>query len=178
MTTPSRNPPSSIKLQLRQESNFGCAVCGCPILEYHHIIRWEECKSHDVENLVALCPTHHTLLGKDHPDEAKNYKLNPYNKSKKGIQNKFVNQCVIDVVKLGRMYFHRSDPILQAYDKELLAVKSCEGRIEIDALFPDSNFLPDLQIQKTISMQKHKVCMTSNLEGIICEFVNLKEKIT
>ena len=60
----SRTVPPEVARHLRAEAGFGCAVCGCPILEYHHIIPWAERMHYEVEHMVALCRNHHQETGK------------------------------------------------------------------------------------------------------------------
>lgn len=66
----SRTIPVRIKRQLRQESAFGCRICGNPIIEYHHIVPYSECLEHDPSNMLVLCPTCHRKVGKwTHADQ-------------------------------------------------------------------------------------------------------------
>ena len=51
--------PASVARELRKEAGFGCCVCGHPIIEYHHIVPWEEEQHFRVEDMIALCPNHH-----------------------------------------------------------------------------------------------------------------------
>src|SRR5215813_575909 len=59
---PRGRPPIPVPLQrrVRQHCGFGCVICGCPIYQIDHIIPWERVKCHRFENLVTLCPNHHT----------------------------------------------------------------------------------------------------------------------
>jgi hypothetical protein len=59
----SRRPPAAVRRELRQEVNFGCAICGAPILQYHHIVPYSEEEHHDPDRMVALCPNHHQQAG-------------------------------------------------------------------------------------------------------------------
>lgn len=56
---PSRYIPAQIRRELRQEANFGCAFCGTPVIQYHHIIPYSEIEKHIPEEMVALCPNCH-----------------------------------------------------------------------------------------------------------------------
>ena len=75
--------PAEIKRQLRQEANFGCVVCGAPIIQYHHIIPYSEREHHDPEHMTVLCPNHHSHAGPDSealtPDMLYEYKSEPHN---------------------------------------------------------------------------------------------------
>lgn len=77
-----RNTPSSIARQLRQEANFGCAMRGCPMLENAHIIPYHITHEFPVEDMVALCPTCHTIADKGNYPESyfRQIKENPFNK--------------------------------------------------------------------------------------------------
>lgn len=55
----SRYIPADVRRELRKETNFGCAICGIPIIEYHHIIPFSDKQHHDPNHMIALCPTHH-----------------------------------------------------------------------------------------------------------------------
>ncbi len=75
-----RLPPEPIRQRLRAEAGFGCAYCGNPILEYHHIIPWRDEQLHRPEHMVALCPTHHTEIANFPRSYAYKLKSNPHNK--------------------------------------------------------------------------------------------------
>ena len=51
--------PKMTRREVRQRSGFGCSACGCPIIQYHHIVPYRETADNSVENLVALCPNCH-----------------------------------------------------------------------------------------------------------------------
>lgn len=55
----SRYIPADIRRKLRQEANFGCAYCGTPVVQYHHIIPYSEIEKHIPAEMVALCPNCH-----------------------------------------------------------------------------------------------------------------------
>jgi hypothetical protein len=79
---PQRDIPDPLRRQLRQEVNFGCAICGTPIIEIHHITPWSEIKAHVPSEMVALCPTDHERA--DEREYSREYlrevKQNPHNK--------------------------------------------------------------------------------------------------
>ena len=60
----SRNTPEGVKRLLRQEAGFGCARCGHPYLEYHHIIPYKDDQHFRSEDMVCLCGNCHPALGK------------------------------------------------------------------------------------------------------------------
>jgi HNH endonuclease len=52
--------PESIKRQVRQNSFFGCVICGMPFYEYEHIEEYSVVQEHTVDNIILLCPNHHS----------------------------------------------------------------------------------------------------------------------
>jgi predicted restriction endonuclease len=52
--------PEHISRTVRQQCGFGCAICGMPFFEYEHIEEWADVKEHTVENILLLCPNHHS----------------------------------------------------------------------------------------------------------------------
>lgn len=78
----SRNIPASVKRELRQEANFGCAICGFPLIEYHHIEYFSDEEHNDPSRMIALCPNHHSAAGPGTegitPDRLYEYKQEPF----------------------------------------------------------------------------------------------------
>lgn len=52
--------PGWIKREVRQQCLFGCAICGSPFFEYDHIDEFADVKKHEADNLVLMCPNHHS----------------------------------------------------------------------------------------------------------------------
>jgi len=60
--TDSRAPiPADIHRRVLVEAGHRCAIPTCRYIEVdiHHIIPWAKSKSHDYDNLIALCPNCH-----------------------------------------------------------------------------------------------------------------------
>ena len=55
--------PAEMRREILMEAGYSCAVnrCAFPAVDIHHIVPFETCKSHDAENLIALCPNHHRM---------------------------------------------------------------------------------------------------------------------
>lgn len=53
--------PAEIRRAVLCEAGHRCAIPACryPATDVHHIVPWEVRKSHDFENLIALCPNCH-----------------------------------------------------------------------------------------------------------------------
>lgn len=53
--------PAELRRRVLVEAGHRCAIPTCRHLDVdvHHIVPWETCKSHEYENLIALCPNCH-----------------------------------------------------------------------------------------------------------------------
>lgn len=59
----SRDIPEQVRHEVRRKSGFGCVLCGCAIVEYHHFDPpFQDAQAHSVEGITALCPTCHTKV--------------------------------------------------------------------------------------------------------------------
>lgn len=97
----SRNIPYEVERKVRQECYFGCVICGMPIFEYDHIIEYSQVNDHKVDNLVLLCPTHHSMktTGKLSLDKVKYARANPFNKLNKFTASAKIESALdIDIV--------------------------------------------------------------------------------
>ena len=55
----SRTIREDVKLQIRQNSKFGCVICRAAIYTYEHIEPvFVDAKEHDPDNMCLLCPNH------------------------------------------------------------------------------------------------------------------------
>lgn len=57
-----RTIPEAVMRQLRQEVGFGCAKCGHPYIEYHHIVPFSEEAHHRPEDMMAVCGNCHPAV--------------------------------------------------------------------------------------------------------------------
>ncbi|AWN30616.1 hypothetical protein DKG71_34970 [Streptomyces sp. NEAU-S7GS2] len=82
MAMPANRPaiPSALDRRVRVEAGHRCAipVCRVPVIEIAHIRPWAQVRRHEFENLIALCPTCHTLFDRGHIDRVSmlKYKAN------------------------------------------------------------------------------------------------------
>lgn len=95
----SRYIPADIRRELRQEVNFGCAYCGVPIIQHHHIIPYAEIEEHRPEEMIALCPNCHSEADAGSISRGRLYQLkeNPHNSD------------VVDYM----FYFEPNPPLIQ-----------------------------------------------------------------
>ncbi len=57
----SKDIPEKNKREIRQLCRFGCVICGCPLYQYDHIEGRSGPDPHRTDNLVLLCPNHHSM---------------------------------------------------------------------------------------------------------------------
>jgi len=131
--------PENVKRLLRQEAGFGCARCGHPYLEYHHIIPYEEDYHFRSEDMVCLCRNCHSALGKKGRDLQYKIKENPYN-IKKGIMNGALDYDKRDLVfKVGGIQFINTPTILQFRDIPIISCVLKEGQVKVSLNLLDQN---------------------------------------
>ena len=117
-----RNTPSPIKRALRQEANFGCAICGCPILDYHHIIPYHVSHAFLPEDMIVLCPTHHRRAndGEYSDKYLREMKKAPFNKTT--VQDSFFLESGEMAINVATNTFLRTSRILEVDDFDLISL--------------------------------------------------------
>lgn len=72
--------PADIKRRVLVEAGHRCAIPTCRYIEIelHHIVPWAQCKSHEYDNLIALCANCHRRADRGEIDRKslRLYKLN------------------------------------------------------------------------------------------------------
>jgi hypothetical protein len=79
----SRNIPTAVKLQVRQECFFGCVICGAMPFDYEHFDpEFVDARVHDAKGIALLCPGHHRdkTAGRLAPQLIADCRANPFNK--------------------------------------------------------------------------------------------------
>ena len=134
-----RDIPYNTRREVRQEANFGCVACGCPIIDYHHIEPFHIVQKHELSNIVALCPTCHRKAfegGAWSKEYVRTLKSNPFNRS--NAKDKFATQSEQFVVKLGWMEFHTLGKLIALNDQVVLScTKNKDGIIVVSGVFHD-----------------------------------------
>ncbi len=144
-----RRPPSQVMRQLRQECGFGCAQCGCPILEYHHIIEWAEKKHHDPEHMVALCPTCHRVLGKLPRKRAYEVKRNPINIRNKRIKGYLGGTNLKNSILVGGTRVIDCKSAINFSGIDILSYSIVDGEFCVNAFIPDKDYWPEIEIKRS-----------------------------
>lgn len=141
-----RIPPAHVTRQLRQEAYFGCAKCGNPILEYHHIIPWHEINHHDPEHMIALCPTHHHEIEKLPRASAYKVKQNPFN----GLEKRFRGFLGTDKEKptfvFGSNISLSKPNVLVIFQVPFVRYRIADGQSLVSIFIPRSDFWPEVEI--------------------------------
>lgn len=85
------NLPASVERAVRKNCYYGCVYCGCPIVEYHHIIPYHIVQEHTEENIVALCANcHREVHNKVISDRQLRRAIeDPYNKRNRFVSHQF-----------------------------------------------------------------------------------------
>lgn len=139
----SRRPPASVRRQLRKEANFGCVICGAPVIEYHHIIPYSEEEHHDPDQMVVLCRNHHAEAGPDAEaitaDQLHKHKENPHNSER--VEYDFYFESNTPFMRFGGNFFQLKDEnrmtILRIADQPLLEVTYENDMLQFSALLFD-----------------------------------------
>lgn len=145
MATSCRGTPLPIARLLRQEANFGCAQCGCPILDNAHIIPFSKTHEFIPEDMVSLCPKCHREADKGGWSETylRTIKKNPYNKAHVTYSfHSFIERDRL-VVNIGTNRFINTPGVLSVDKFGLIAIrKAKENFMSLDVYFFDkSNIL-------------------------------------
>ncbi|WP_225028932.1 HNH endonuclease [Xinfangfangia pollutisoli] len=138
--------PLHVRRHLRQEAYFGCAVCGEPILDYHHIVPWSVEKHNNPEHMVALCPTHHRIVGKMAPDRQYEIKNNPKNRDAGMLRGFLATDKHQPSFVMGTNTFINTPTILSYYGVPIITYRVLEGQSLLSAYIPKDDFFPELKI--------------------------------
>lgn len=123
------NVPSGVKRALRQEAGFGCAICGHPILQYHHIVEWHIDHHFRVKDMLALCPIHHDQASKHALSEAdqRAAKTNPFNIASSRARDVLEVGHGFPLLQLGANMIINHGPLLSIGGAPVLTVEVEDG---------------------------------------------------
>lgn len=88
--------PADLRRRVLVEAGHRCAIPTCRHIdvEIHHIVDWAKCKTHEYENLIAICPNCHTRAGRGDIDRKS---LRIYKANLRFTHDKF-SQLEVDVL--------------------------------------------------------------------------------
>jgi hypothetical protein len=121
-------PHFQIQKQLRKDVLYGCAICGCPILEYVHIVAYTNVQAFLPENMIALCPFHHIEYDNGEVSVSAIYdaKNKPHNKIHE--HDAFIIQSQDFAINIGKCKFVNTSRILVIDDFDIISIKREDGK--------------------------------------------------
>jgi hypothetical protein len=147
--------PDPIKRKLRQESYFGCCVCGNPIIQYHHIIPWEIDQHFRAEDMMCLCPNHHDEVTKGAVTEndQRIYKAEPFNTKKGQAKGKLTINHNVPIIRVGDCNFVGDGDLISVDNKSLLKLDIDNGNLllSIKLFDSDDNLMAEIVDNEWIS---------------------------
>ncbi len=138
----SRDIPSPLKRQLRQEAGFGCCICGHPFIEYHHILQFSEVQCHSAADMMVLCPIHHhqCTVNSLTIAQQRSAKVNPFNRTKGFAEGQLFSPTAIIAVEAGTNQFIGSGVKFAVDNEPLLQLRSDgQGHLTLSLSLFDSN---------------------------------------
>jgi len=132
--------PEPTKRILRKEAFFGCVVCGNPIIEYAHVIPYGVSQDDSVNNLVVLCPNHHTRydVGDISERKIRMYKSNPFNKER-NVADRFDVEGDVPIIEAGTNIFKNTPVLLVIDNKNIITLSKEEEGLLLNAVLYDKN---------------------------------------
>ena len=139
--------PASVARQLRQQAGFGCAKCGHPYIEYHHIVPWAQEQHFRPEDMVALCGNCHpsvSILGNDRQYAIK---ANPFNIAEGRFQGALAYDKRDLTFKVGGNWYADTPIILRLCNTPLISCRLKNGQAMISLMMLDEECHQTLAIQ-------------------------------
>lgn len=131
--------PEAVERALRQEAGFGCARCGHPYIEYHHIVPFSEEEHFRPEDMVALCGNCHPAVAKKGRQYAYDLKGKPHN-IREGLVRGALEYNKSDLVfKVGGNWYESTPIILQFRGTPIIGCRLAEGGAQVSLNLLDSN---------------------------------------
>ena len=139
--------PRKVARQLRQEAGFGCARCGHPYVEYHHIIPWAKEQHFRPEDMIAVCSNCHVAISKLGRDTQREFKAKPYNiangRAKGALEYDKSDLCF----KIGGNWYEDTRVILRLCNTPLISCRLEQGQAMISVLMLDETLHQILVIE-------------------------------
>ena len=143
-----RQVPAAIRRLLRQEAGFGCCKCGNPLLEYHHIRPWHEVRTHNPDDMIALCPTCHDTYGRLEESLARDLKACPKNLADGRLSGRLYTNAGDAPIHAGGNILHLSGAAIAIFNYPLLSCHIHNGVIEISVTLFSAGLTPTLVIHR------------------------------
>lgn len=149
-----RTIPEAIKRQIRQDSGFGCVICGLAIASYEHIEpEFYEAKVHDPDKMTFLCDGCHSRVTRRIWSKEKVWKAKekPYCREHKKCIDAFDIGQTNPIIWIGTNRFDNSERIITINGENILYFEPPEikdGPYRLSAKFYDSKGKLSLEIKK------------------------------
>jgi hypothetical protein len=123
--------PADVERSLRQEAGFGCAKCGHPYIEYHHIIPYAEDAHFRPEDMLALCGNCHPAVSKLGRDRQYELKTGPRN-IRRNMLNGALEYDKRDLIfRVGGNWYENIPIILQYKNTPIVACSLKDGQAKV-----------------------------------------------
>jgi hypothetical protein len=162
------NIPLQIQRQLRKECQYGCAICGCPLLKYAHIVPYERIHAFLPENMIPLCPTHYAKYDNGELSESllRDARRSPHNR----LHPQDVLQVDSEelVINVGKCKFINTYRILVVDDFDLITITRDIGNITFELTKQDTELyiIADLQYNgSTIRITSNEIFLDESELG-------------
>lgn len=142
----SRSIPNEVRRFLRREAHFGCANCGSPILQYHHIVPFARKPHHNPDDMIALCPTCHQSLGKMRPQRCYELKANPYNKRIGKVRGELATDRDTTAFMVGSCIYIDTPIVFSFFNKPIIQYRIDQGQATLDIYIPNEKMWPDILV--------------------------------
>ena len=115
--------PAPIQKQLKKEAVFGCVICGCPLLNYIHIIPPFDKNAFLPEDMAAICPNCKSRFDRHEFSESylRDVKKNPHNRMRE--KDAFSLESGEMVINLGKMKYINTPRVLAVNDFDIITLK-------------------------------------------------------
>jgi hypothetical protein len=133
--------PAPIQKQLKKEAVFGCVICGCPLLNYIHIIPPFDKNAFLPEDMAAICPNCKSRFDRHEFSESylRDVKKNPHNRMRE--KDAFSLESGEMVINLGKMKYINTPRVLAVNDFDIITLKQENER---KLILLDINFFDKL----------------------------------
>lgn len=122
----SRHIPTSVALEVRQRSKFGCVICRCAIYQYEHILpQFSDATSHDAENICLLCGGCHDRVTRGRLSKETVQKKYQLIQSTPDVKRPFEEldlSAPVLSITLGDATFHQTNILLRINGESLLSI--------------------------------------------------------
>lgn len=150
-----RTIPELVKRLVRQNSGFGCVICGTAICEYEHVDpEWHEAKEHNAEQITLLCGSCHSkkTRGIYSTEKVKEAMRSPKCKSN-GFTFDYLDFGILPKVYFGRTLFYSQKSIISIDGNDILSLTQPSQPNEpytLNAIFHNYDEKPILTIENNI----------------------------